>query len=57
MGINNMAWYLYRQNNSGGSFTVDDKVTIEVWIEAQDNSSADSKAESIGIYFKEEEKS
>lgn len=44
-------FFAFRQNNSGGSFVVDDKVTQFVIIEAKDAKQANSIAESIGIYF------
>jgi len=46
-------FYEYRQNNSGGSFDIDDAagIGVRVWIEATDSDHADSRAESIGIYF------
>jgi hypothetical protein len=46
-------FYEYRQNNSGGSFDIDDAagIGVIVWIEATDDRHADSRAESIGIYF------
>lgn len=44
-------FYLYTQNNSGGSFIEDGRVSHYVWIEADSEEAADSKAESIGIYF------
>lgn len=44
-------FFAFRQNNSGGSFRVDSKVTQFVIIEANDANHANSIAESIGIYF------
>ena len=46
-------FYKYWQNNSGGSFDIDDAsgIGVIVWIEATDDRHADSRAESIGIYF------
>ena len=46
-----MAWFEYRQNNSGGSFDVDTKVCCTVWIEADGSDAADVKAGELGIYF------
>jgi len=46
-----MRFFAYRQNNSGGSFDVDDNVNINVIIEANNADEADTIAESIGIYF------
>lgn len=44
-------WYEYRQNNSGGHFAYSDGVSNFVLIEASSVDKANSKAESIGIYF------
>jgi hypothetical protein len=44
-------WYKYRQNNSGGIFVYSDYVANFVLIEASSVAEANSKAESIGIYF------
>jgi hypothetical protein len=44
-------WYEYRQNNSGGVFEHSDDVSNYVLIEASSVDGANSKAESIGIYF------
>jgi len=44
-------WYEYRQNNSGGIFAYSDEVSNFVLIEASSADEANSKAESIGIYF------
>lgn len=46
-------WFDYRQNNSGGGFyfDLDAGVSVNVLIEADSAREADSKAESIGIYF------
>jgi hypothetical protein len=44
-------WYEYRQNNSGGRFAYSDEVSNFVLIEASSVAEANSKAESIGIYF------
>ena len=44
-------FYIYDQNNSGGSFIVNDDVTYNVIIEADSAEAADRKAEEIGIYF------
>lgn len=45
------SWYEFSQNNSGGSFTENDKVTHRVFIQAMSLKDCLSKAESIGIYF------
>lgn len=44
-------FYHYDQNNSGGSFDIDDNVTLNVIIEAENAMEADMIAERIGIYF------
>lgn len=46
-------FYRFRQNNSGGSFDVDDErgIGVYVWVEACDIVHARSRAEGIGIYF------
>jgi len=46
-------WYVYYQNNSGGSFTHDAGrgIGIEVAIEAPTGRVADARAEDIGLYF------
>lgn len=48
-----MPFFEYHQNNSGGSFVFDAKrgIGVLVIIEADDWMEADSKAESIGLYF------
>lgn len=46
-----MAFYKYDQNNSGGSFDVDENITHRVVIEAVSESEADIIAKNIGIYF------
>ncbi len=44
-------YYDYRQNNSGGSFDIDDRVTVNVIIEANSAEEADAMAETKGLYF------
>lgn len=44
-------FYCFNQNNSGGSFQIDDDVAHYVFIEAESASQANDHAESIGIYF------
>ena len=44
-------FYTYDQNNSGGSFVVDDRVTYTVIVEADSAEEADRIAEDRGIYF------
>lgn len=47
-----MAYFVYRQNNSGGSFVHDEgKLSHYVAIEAESASGAEAKAEELGIYF------
>lgn len=48
-----MAFYEYRQNNSGGGFDYDESagITVHVIIEADSADEANRKAESIGLYF------
>lgn len=46
-----MGWYEFDQNNSGGSFTTNDKLCHRVWIEASTKNEAISKALELGIYF------
>lgn len=43
--------YTYRQNNSGGTFTVNDNVTVNVYVEAANSDEADMTAQLLGIYF------
>lgn len=44
-------FYTFRQNNSGGHFTINDEVAEVVIIEAYDAIDANRRAERIGIYF------
>lgn len=46
-------FFHYNQNNSGGSFVIDDDIGIgpHVWIEANSQEKATAKALSLGIYF------
>ena len=44
-------FYNYRQNNSGGSFELNDDVSYNVIIEANSGAEADERAEEIGMYF------
>ena len=44
-------YYTYSQNNSGGTYDVDTRVTFHVIIQAFDSNQADARAEEIGIYF------
>lgn len=44
-------FFSYSQNNTGGSFVVDDNVAHYVVIEANNYREANSKAEDIGLYW------
>jgi hypothetical protein len=44
-------FYTFRQNNSGGSFEINDAVTVNVIIEAVNETHANVIAEGVGIYF------
>ena len=46
-----MSFYHFDQNNSGGHFTINDRVSMDVWIEAPDSNSAEVFATEHGIYF------
>lgn len=46
-----MKFYTYTQNNSGGSFDVDENVAHYVIIEAENSDDADMIAEGVGVYF------
>jgi hypothetical protein len=48
-----MAFYEYRQNNSGGGFDFDANAGISVYviIEAEDAEHADLRAQRVGLYF------
>lgn len=46
-----MNWYCFKQNNSGGSFIVDDKVCNRLFIEAKSFDAAVKKAEELGCYW------
>ena len=47
---NSTYWYEFTQNNSGGSFVVDDKVCHRIYIEAENFKEAVAIAESLGCY-------
>lgn len=49
--MKNTKFYEYSQNNSGGSFYVDENVCNQVFIEATNEKHANSIAKEIGIYF------
>lgn len=44
-------FYTFMQNNSGGYFRINDRVTLYVIVEANNKDQANSLAESLGIYF------
>lgn len=46
-------FFKFAQNNSGGSFDIDDAAGIgpRVWIEANDEAHAMQRARDIGLYF------
>ena len=46
-----MKFYEFKQNNSGGSFAVNDQLCHNLIIEANNSEEAESKAESMGVYF------
>lgn len=46
-----MSWFEFDQNNSGGSFDVDDKLCHRLFIEADDYDTAERIATHLGVYF------
>lgn len=44
-------FYLFRQNNSGGTFEVDDKICRQLFVEADTEDDAIYKAEELGCYW------
>jgi hypothetical protein len=48
---NKAKFYTFIQNNSGGHFSVNDRICEYVIIEAIDADDANMRAENIGIYF------
>jgi hypothetical protein len=44
-------FFTYMQNNSGGTFVVDENLGHYVIIEAETEWQADAKAEDLGVYF------
>lgn len=46
-----MPFYMWEQNNSGGSFRVDDKLTHRLVIEADTYREAEYKAFDMGVYY------
>ena len=51
MNTTKLEWYQFRQNNSGGSFTINEDVDINVLIQANSASEANEIAPYVGIYF------
>lgn len=49
--VRDLKWYKFEQNNSGGSFDVDDKVCHRLFIEAKSFNDAVKKAEELGCYW------
>jgi hypothetical protein len=48
---NNIPWFLFLQNNSGGSFRTNANVCRRVYIQAETPDLANARAESVDIYF------
>jgi hypothetical protein len=48
-----LKWYMYNQNNSGGSFTIypEQGIGETVWVQARNPEEADQRAQGIGLYF------
>jgi hypothetical protein len=46
-----MSFYKFEQNNSGGSFVMNDKLAHRVYIEADTLEQAEEKAFGLGIYY------
>ena len=44
-------FYEFGQNNSGGSFVIDNDLTCHVIIEADNDKEANKLAEGVGVYF------
>lgn len=49
--VKDLKWFEFSQNNSGGSFIVDDKVCHRLFIEAESFDKAVAKAEELGCYW------
>lgn len=49
--VRDLKWFKFEQNNSGGSFDVDDKVCHRLFIEAESFDDAVEKAEELGCYW------
>lgn len=48
---NNLKWYKFEQNNSGGFFVVNDKLCHRLFIQAENEYMAIKKAEELGCYW------
>lgn len=46
-----MPFYRFRQNNSGGDFTINEGVNVYVIVEALTPEAANARALSVGVYF------
>jgi hypothetical protein len=46
-----MKWFLWDQNNSGGSFVEDEHLTTRVFIQAETGAKAEAKAFDFGVYY------
>ena len=46
-----LKYYLFNQNNSGGSFVVDNNLCHRVMIQARNEQEANNIAEEMGVYF------
>ena len=46
-----MKWFLWGQNNSGGSFVEDEHLTHRVFIQAETEEEAEAKAFGFGVYY------
>jgi hypothetical protein len=49
--VSKLKWFIFRQNNSGGRFHVDNNVDVNVIIQARNANEANEFALKIGIYF------
>ena len=47
----NLKWFEFRQNNSGGVFVADKNLSVHVYIEATTPAAANQRAQELGIYF------
>lgn len=46
-----LSWYAFHQNNSGGRWHRDGRVSVDVYIQAHSAKEANGIAEDLGIYF------